>query len=219
MKSVCKRVGIVLAFITILVMIAPEEMAFANPKNQMISEECLQNPEQCMQGSTAVDNNNEAPAVGLTAWDYIKMLLALIFVLVLLVWVLKFINKKSFHFQQNNLVRNMGGISLGSQKSVQILQIGEKIYVVGVGENVELIKEISDKEEIEQLLSFYNEKQTLTTSSPYIAELFKKFKGQPETREKDSDSDFGNLLNQKLSDIQDARRNELEKWKEKEHDK
>lgn len=216
MKSVCKRVGIVLACIMVLAMNAPIEITFAN---QMISEECLQNPEQCQQDSTAVENNDEKAAVGLTAWDYIKMLLALIFVLLLLVWVLKFINKKSFHFQQNNLVRNIGGISLGSQKSVQILQIGDKLYVVGVGENVELIKEISEEDEIEKLLSFYKEKQTLTTSSPYIAELFKKFKGQPEARENDSDADFGDLLNKKLSDIQDARRNELEKWKEKEHDK
>ncbi|NLY80675.1 MAG: flagellar protein [Lysinibacillus sp.] len=218
MKSVCKRVGIVLAFILGLAIIAPVEKTFANP-NQMISEECLQNPEQCQKDATAVENNNETAAVGLTAWDYVKMLFALIFVLVLLVWVLKFINKKSLNFQQNNIVRNIGGLSLGSQKSVQILQIGHKLYIVGVGENVELIKEISEREEVEKLLDFYNEKQKLSTSSPYILELFKKNKGQKDAQENYSNSDFGDLLNKQLSDIQEARRNELEKWKEKEHDK
>jgi len=200
----------------VFIMTAPAQLTFANQKNKMIDEGYFDNPETFNQDSTAV---KESAAVGLTAWDYIKMLLALIFVLLLLIWVLKFINKKSYHFQQNQIVRNIGGISVGSQKSVQILQIGDKLYIVGVGENVELIKEISNRDEIDKLLNLYNEKQMLTTSPPFIAELFKKLKGQSKTRENSNHSDFGNMLNQRLSEIQKMRRDELEKWKEKERDK
>ncbi|CAM5186720.1 hypothetical protein UACE39S_04674 [Ureibacillus acetophenoni] len=53
------------------------------------------------------------------------MLFALLFVLGLLMFVLKFINKRSLNYQQNSLVRNIGGVSLGAQKSVQLIQIGE----------------------------------------------------------------------------------------------
>jgi len=201
---------------SIFFLTVPAHITFADQKNEMVDNNYLQNPELQTDNSTAV---KEPAAVGLTAWDYIKMLLALIFVLVLLVWVLKFINKKSAHFQQNNIVRSLGGISLGSQKSVQILQIGDTLYVVGVGENVELLKEINDSDEIEKLLSYYNEKQTITAGTPYITELVQKLKGHSKKSGDESDHNFGNLLNQRLSEIKKVRRDELEKWKEKEHDK
>lgn len=213
MKQLCKTFGIILALFAVFLITAPEK-GFASQKN--VTDEYLQNPELYKGDSTAAGGG---AAVGLTPWDYIKMFLALLFVLVLLVWVLKFINKKSIRFQQNNMVRNLGGISLGSQKSVQILQIGDRLYIVGVGENVELIKEISDREEIDKLLSYYNEKQAISTAPPYVIELLKKWKGKSKKEDNNNgDPDFGNLLNQRLSEIQKVRRDNLEKWKEKGHD-
>jgi len=215
MKRFSKKIELALILLSMFLLTFPTQMVSANSKNKTVSDMYSDNPELHTEDSTAVGET----AVGLTAWDYIKMLIALIFVLVLLIWVLKFISKKSAHFQQNNIVRNLGGISLGSQKSVQILQIGDALYIVGVGENVELLKEINEPEEIEKLLNYYNEKQALPSSSPYITELLKKMKGQSKKSDKESDSDFGNMFNERLSEIHKVRRDELEKWKEKEHDK
>ena len=215
MKRFYKKIELALILLSMFLLIFPTQLVSANSNNKTVSDMYSDNPELHTEDSTAVGET----AVGLTAWDYIKMLIALIFVLVLLIWVLKFISKKSAHFQQNNIVRNLGGISLGSQKSVQILQIGDALYIVGVGENVELLKEINEPEEIEKLLNYYNEKQALPSSSPYITELLKKMKGQSKKSDKESDSDFGNMFNERLSEIHKVRRDELEKWKEKEHDK
>jgi len=215
MKRFYKKIELALILLSMFLLIFPTQLASANSNNKTVSDMYSDNPELHTEDPTAVGET----AVGLTAWDYIKMLLTLLFVLVLLIWVLKFISKKSAHFQQNNIVRNLGGISLGSQKSVQILQIGDTLYVVGVGENVELLKEINDSDEIEKLLSYYNEKQTITAGTPYITELVQKLKGHSKKSGDESDHNFGNLLNQRLSEIKKVRRDELEKWKEKEHDK
>lgn len=207
-------IRIVIVLLVLFAFMAPMTNAFAN---QMISEECLQNPENCQQ-SPAAANDEKTAAVGITAFDYIKMLLALVFVLGLLIFILRFINKRNVNVQQNSFVRNVGGVSVGHQKSIQVVQIGESVYVVGVGEDVQLIKEITNPEEIEQLLSYYNEKQSIT-ATPYIAELFKKLKKNPNETEQKENAGFGDILNERLTNINKERRHELKKWKEKERDK
>ena len=45
-------------------------------------------------------------------------------------------------------MKNMGGISLGQHKSIQLVVIGETYYLIGVGDDISLLKEITDPEEI-----------------------------------------------------------------------
>lgn len=212
MNRIFKTIGIILAIVVFIVLSEPKE-SFASVHNQMINEDCLQNPEACNEEPAA--ETKEDSAVGITAWDYVKMLFALIFVLFLLVWVLKFVNKKTTPLEQNSSVRNIGGVSLGGQKSVQIVKIGDTLYIVGVGDDVQLIKEITNEDEAEKIMSYYKEKQNLMSPSPYIVELLKKFKRKSEPNQKESNSSFGEMFNQRISTIQKERQKELEKWKEK----
>ena len=98
------------------------------------------------------------------------------FVVALFYGLMKFLNKRNLNFQRNQMVQNLGGLSLGAQKSVQLLQVGKTLYLVGVGEDVQLLREITDPEEVEALLALYNDRQELAATSPYIAEVFSKFK-------------------------------------------
>ncbi|WP_107837869.1 flagellar biosynthetic protein FliO [Metasolibacillus meyeri] len=165
------------------------------------------------------DTDESAPAsASFSLWSYIKVLFAFIFVIALLIGVLKFLNKRNVNYQQNSVVRNVGGISVGAQKSVQILQVGNRLYMIGVGEDVQLLKELSDEEEIEQILSHYDEKQTAMSTVPYIVEIFKGKSEQKQKVEQQAQS-FGNIFDKKLSEIKKERSNGLEQWKEKEHDK
>jgi len=203
-----------------------QTITFAASEDQMITDEWLQNQDNDHSEPAQSDTDTqEKTAVtggkGLSLWDYVKMLFALLFVLALLLFVLKFINKKSHNYNQNSLVRNIGGVNLGAQKSVQLVQIGNSIFIVGVGENVQLLKEIENPDEIEQIVNNFNEKQSLVVASPYITELVKKLNiKMKKTEEVEQDQkSFGEIFNHKLSDIKKERHNELEKWKEKERDK
>lgn len=214
-----------LVIVIALTFLAPTNFAYAAQGNQSVTD-CWQNPkaEGCEDSDTSVEEENSTSTdVGLGIWDYMKMLFSLVFVLALLIFVLKFLNKKSANYQQNSVVRNIGGISVGAQKSVQLLHIGDKLFIVGVGDDVQLIKEINDPEEVNRLLEFYNEKQTITSSTtPYILDLFKKLKGtnsQNETEVKQTDQNFGEMFNKQLTELTKTRKSELDKWKEKEKDK
>ncbi len=217
---------LLLVLVIITFVVPSQSTAYATSTNKMVTNECLQNPENCQDEPTQTNEENSegkqlTSGQGLTIWDYLKMLFALLFVLALLLFVLKFINKKSQNYGQNSLVRNIGGVNLGSQKSVQLIQIGKSIYIVGVGEDVQLIKEIENPEEIEQIITNFNERQTIVGTSPYITELSKKLinklKKTDEVEQKQQS--FGEIFNNKLTDIKKKRQNDLDNWKEKERDK
>ncbi len=94
------------------------------------------------------------------------------------------------------------------------------MYLVGVGEDVQLLREITDPEEIEALLALYNEKQELAATSPYIAELLAKFtkKNKKSIQNEQQQDSFGQLFEKKISEIKQERSEEIERWKQKEKD-
>lgn len=197
--------------------IQQDNIVYAESNNSV--NDCYKNPKECKDDTPAVDPKDQSTAVGLSTWDYIKMVLALIFVITLLYGVLKFVNSRNNKYQQSQLMQNLGGISLGQQKSVQLLKIGDSLYLVGVGDDVNILKEVTAQEEKAQLLNLYNEKQELTAQVPYIAEMMSKFKRKhPESEIDSSNKDFNEEFQQRLTEIQQDRRKELEEWKQKERE-
>jgi len=104
------------------------------------------------------EGSDESGSMGITFLDIVRTIAALVFVIVLLYLLLQFVNKKSKAYQKANTVENLGGTSLGSNRSVQIIKVGQRILVVGVGENIQLLKEIDDEAEYEKILSDHNQK-------------------------------------------------------------
>ncbi|WP_285766605.1 flagellar biosynthetic protein FliO [Peribacillus sp. SI8-4] len=106
----------------------------------------------------STDQTSDPAKVGITVWEFLRMIFATIFVVALLYILLKFINKKNKSYQKANSVENIGGTSLGANRSVQLVKVGGRILVIGVGENIQLLKEIDDPSEYEQLLQDHNDK-------------------------------------------------------------
>lgn len=160
--------------------------------------------------------------VSVTAWDYVKMIFALLFVVLLLYGLLRFVNSKNKTFQQNNLIQNLGGVGVSQGKSVQLLQVGNSLFLVGIGEDITLLKEIEDPEEKAKLTKIYEEKQDIGKTVPYIAELIQRLKGnvssKPTNNEK-KDPSFNETFQKKLQEIKKDRSEVLEDWKTKEREK
>src|SRR5690606_15758640 len=99
-------------------------------------KDCMEHPETCGENQVSTDqeeptSRDESTNVGLNAWDFIKMIFATIFVIALLYFLLKFINKRSKQYKSTQLVENLGGTTLGTNRSVQLIKVGEHILVVG----------------------------------------------------------------------------------------
>ncbi|MFJ7681020.1 flagellar biosynthetic protein FliO [Peribacillus butanolivorans] len=149
--------------------------------------------------------------VGITIWEFLRMIFATIFVVGLLYIILKFINKKSKSYQKANSVENLGGTSLGANRSVQLVKVGDRILVVGVGDNIQLLKEIDNPEEYEQLMKDYNEKMDqMIQPGEFATKLKNKWLKKREIETNSFSSDFKNQLYQ-MSDSRKKLLNELER--------
>ncbi|MGE7110865.1 flagellar biosynthetic protein FliO [Lysinibacillus sp. NPDC047702] len=216
------RLTMIFAFLVSFLFLYPAPASVFAESNTGSVDDCINKTEACKEDTDpAAPQDSDVSAAGdISTWEYIKMVLALIFVVALFYGLMKFLNKRNLNFQRNQLVQNLGGLSLGAQKSVQLLQVGKTLYLVGVGEDVQLLREITDPEEVAALLALYNERQELASSSPYIAEVFSKFKRKnngSSSIEQGKDS-FGELFEKKISEIKQERSEELERWKQKEND-
>jgi len=215
------RLTMIFAFlVTFLFVYLPSGSAYADSDTNV--DYCIKKPEACNDKTdpAAKEDTVVSAAGDVSAWEYIKMVLALIFVVALFYGLMKFLNKRNLTFQRNQMVQNLGGLSLGAQKSVQLLQIGKSLYLVGVGEDVQLLREITDPQEVEALLALYNEKQEFAATSPYIAEIFSKFnrKNKQNSSNAQQQDSFGELFEKKISEIKQERSEEIERWKQKEND-
>lgn len=154
-----------------------------------------------------VNETAETSSAGFTFTDFIRAVGATLFVIVLLLFLLKFINKKSRAYQNGSLIKNLGGTALGSNKSIQIVKIGDRIYIVGVGENVQLLKEITEQEELNQILEEYNHsiEQSLV-SSDFISKLLQ--------RKKENKNDDGSFTEQLKRQIEELKYNRKQLRKE-----
>jgi flagellar protein FliO/FliZ len=187
----------------------------------MYADECIKNPEACQDTNTedAEADNPESASVSVGPLDYIKIFFSLAIVLALLIMVMKFLNRKNAKYQNNTLVRNIGGISVGAQKSVQLVHIADRVFVVGVGDEVNLLKEIENPDEVKQLLAIFDERQGISSTTPYIADLLNKFKQNKTKNKIEETQDFQSMFNERISEIKQERSEQLDRWKEQESDK
>jgi flagellar protein FliO/FliZ len=103
---------------------------------------------------------------------FIKFILSFILVIGLLFVLLRFLSKRG-RLQTNGPVLPLGGHMLGNNRSVQVVLIGQTIYIIGVGETISLLRSLSHGEEYQHLLESY-ENQAETLPSKWIMKDSKK---------------------------------------------
>lgn len=196
-----------------------EELLRYKGENDTITEK--EKEEKKSNNDTTTENENkESKSVGVTIWDFVKMIFATIFVVALLYFLLKFINEKSRRFRSTQLVENLGGTSLGANRSLQIVKVGDRVFVVGVGENVQLIKEIDDKEEVSKLLSEYNRYiDELSSPSDFVTKVFKRAKKATSKNEKINSQSFASVFEKQLGELTKGRKKMFEQMKKEGSDK
>ncbi|MGG0718821.1 flagellar biosynthetic protein FliO [Robertmurraya massiliosenegalensis] len=150
---------------------------------------------------------DESSTVGITIWDFVKMIVATLFVIALLYFLLRFINKKNISYRDSQLIQNIGGTSVGSNRSIQMIKVGKRILVVGVGENIQLLKEVDDEEEVRQIIEEHNQRiEQLTSPSDIVTKVIERTKSfQKQDQEKDKNS-FSSLLKTQLDQISKQRK-------------
>ncbi|WP_169818561.1 flagellar biosynthetic protein FliO [Domibacillus iocasae] len=186
-----------------------EIIAGAALSNKTSVQDCIKNPDLCKQEQPSGEENQEsetedaAAPVGIGFLDIVRMIAALAFVVALLYFLLRFINKKSRSYQESHIVRHLGGTALGGSRSVQIVKVGDRVFVLGVGEDVSLLKEIEDPAERGDLISRYEDQsEMMMQPADIVNKLKKRFNKQSEMKEP---TPFKQEFEQKINELKKNR--------------
>lgn len=107
----------------------------------------LENPQNDDSGTTNSSNFSFFKS-------FIQMIFALLLILALIYVMVKILARKNQGLQESNIIENLGGLSLGQNKSLQLIRIGEQVMVLGVGDNIELLYEITDPNILKSLQEY-----------------------------------------------------------------
>ncbi|UFU01036.1 flagellar biosynthetic protein FliO [Radiobacillus kanasensis] len=193
-----------------------------NPKNcetdqEKPEEENQEDQQQDQDSVTKIEeeSSQEGPSLFL---NFIKLILALGFILALIYFLLKFVNKRNKMFQRVRTLENLGGLSLGANKSMQIVRIGDKVFVVGVGDNIELLTEITDEATLQELKT----KEELPEFNPsnLITSLLNKTKNKTGNPAQDSPKkqEFQQAFQSELSKVKSIRNQLMDRRKNRGED-
>jgi flagellar protein FliO/FliZ len=105
-------------------------------------------------------------------------------------------------------VRSIGGVPLGQNKSLQIVTIGKSLYIVGVGDNVQLLDKIEDEETVAELTELMagggGSMPELMSMGKWLKRLRERQK--PMEEEELATTSFGHLFQEKLQQIANSKK-------------
>lgn len=181
--------------------------------------DCLQHPDACGPSTpegqqTKPTANQSADAV--SASDVLRLIGATAFVLVLLYALLKWLSRRhSPAFGSKGLIENLGGTSVGANRSVQLIKVGNRLLVIGVGDSIQLLREISNEDEINELLAQHNERlERMASFHPFGSRLREYWTAKAKRGSGPAPS-FSSLFAEEMSRMADRRNEWLKRLKEK----
>jgi flagellar protein FliO/FliZ len=101
---------------------------------------------------------NTEPAKASVVPYALKFIGSFLLILFLLFIVLKYLSKKTKMYAGGGPFHALGGHSFGNNRSLQMVMVGDTLYLLGVGEDVNLIRTIPPGEEQRRLLESVAEK-------------------------------------------------------------
>lgn len=134
----------------------------------------------------------------------VKVLFFLILIIGFFLLIIKFLSKKKLSWMRGRAVKSLGGVPLGPNKSVQIIEIGSSIYVVGVGDNVNLIQRIDDPEEVALITaSLTSDSSGSGQSMQKLGELLGGWKNRKKESAEDDDmtASFQDVFQSKMKNM------------------
>jgi flagellar protein FliO/FliZ len=124
--------------------------------------------------------NNKNSIIQSSAWLFlsalVKLVLATTIIILIIYYGAKFINARRKSFQTSQSMQTVAVHALGQNKNLQLIRIDKKIYVIGVGENVNLIKELSEEESTTLYQQFDNHGQDIEQSNSITNQFDSIFK-------------------------------------------
>lgn len=139
---------------------------------------------------TSSNTSNEVSSTWMFLTAFFKLVLATTAIVAIIYFGARIISEKRKRSQSSQNTQTLGVHALGQNKTLQIIRVGKKIYVIGVGDNINLIKELSEEEGTE-----------------FFADMEESY--DTDASNNSMPSQFENIFKKKLTELKD-RKNSLQ---------
>ncbi|MDF2834883.1 MAG: hypothetical protein K0Q63_523 [Paenibacillus sp.] len=155
----------------------------------------------------AIPGSEPGDLLGGMVW----VIVSLVIVITLIVLVIKWLSNRSRAWGANRSMRSLGGIALGQNNSVQVVEIAGRIYVVGVGDTISLLDKFEDPEQVAAVIAALEKQADGAWTPKDISALIGRWRTgrsadkQPTDERWNESASFQQLLQNKLSQQADRK--------------
>lgn len=166
---------------------------------QSIDESKIMLSDGVVEGNQNIPENTKKSS---TVWIFVRMIIALVIVVACIYGVLWFIKKKTNVVKdEDDFLRRVAFINLAPGKSVEIVTLIDKGYLLGVtDDNISLLGEIDDKELI-QALNLNSDKKHNSKKPMNFSDVLDIFTGKNKNIFSDSEKNIEKVMNQNKDSI------------------
>ncbi|MEY8751240.1 flagellar biosynthetic protein FliO [Alkalicoccobacillus gibsonii] len=206
-----------LVLLVVSFMLSPAHVAEAADCNGMVDDSFKEECDSPSLGETGTTDDAQVPAgvPGNGFLTVLKLIGSLALIIALMYGLVRFLGKRTKTFRQSQVLENIGGMPLGPNRSIQLIKVGDRVLVVGVGESIQLLKEIDSEEELDELKRLQEEQDQANLQVPaqkafdWIKSRVTRSKNQSETQSAAAKTPtaFQDLFQEKL---QEASKSQVE---------
>jgi len=179
--------------------------------------DCLQQPDACGPSAPAGQPTQSSGQTvdAVSASDVFRIIGATAFVLILLYVLLKWLSRRQpFVSGQKGVIEHLGGTSVGTNRSVQLIKVGNRLLVIGVGDSIQLLREISDENEINELLAQHNERLEQMADFSRFSSRFREYWAAKSKPKGNPSPSFSALFAEEIKQMAQKRNEWLRRLKE-----
>jgi flagellar protein FliO/FliZ len=133
-----------------------------------------------------------------------QVILALILIIGIFYAIVKFLSQKNRFVLFGRAMRNHGGVTVGQGKSLQLIELGHSLYLVGTGDNVQLLDKIEDPDEIAYIMSTLNPAPSSGKAREWLDQWLSRFRHRNFKQREgtlDEVSEFQDLFLRKMQQV------------------
>lgn len=114
-----------------------------------------------------------------------KVIIVLAIIIVLIVVLIRFLGRRNQTFMSNRSIRTLGAIGLGPNKSMQVIELGSSLYLIGIGENISILDKVTDPDEVALIIAAFEDQSSNQNNflAPLIAKVKVKLRGEVPSQE------------------------------------
>lgn len=144
-----------------------------------------------------------------TLLNLLNVILVLAVIIVLIILLIRFLGRRNQSWSGVRSMRTLGAMGLGPNKSLQVIEIGGSLYLIGVGENISLIDKITDPLEVAAIIAVFEDSTSGQNNflMPLVSKIKNKLQGEVPSEEIDlsENSSFYEVLQSKLRSAPDRK--------------